>query len=262
MAAYLKQEDPHHLVMEAGGADRAALIADPNIDVISDHLYEYWNRLGGQPTELAPLAAESRRMCKGKKALIVDEFGLGATENLRALMEEIRSDGIVGGLLWSVRSHRRDGGWYYHNEGGTQVNSFHVPGFAAGYGYEETRMLDLVRRQAYLIRGEAAPAVAVPSPAPVLMRQGDGLTWRGATGAASYTLERATTAEGPWTVVATGLADSVIFDVAGFEPSEAAKKALVLYTDESREAGKQYFYRIEGTNAGGESGWSAVLPWE
>ena len=262
MAAYIKREDPNHLVMEAGGADRAALIADPNIDVISDHLYEYWNKLSGLPTELAPLAADSRKQCKGKKALIVDEFGLGATANLRALMEEIRGDGIVGGLLWSIRSHRRDGGWYYHNEGGTQVNSFHVPGFATGYGFDETRMLELVRREAYLIRGEDAPAVMAPGPAPVLMRVGDGLTWRGSTGAASYTLERSADAGGPWTVLATGLADSVIFDVAGFEPSIAAKSPLVLYTDESREDGRQYFYRMQGTNAGGESGWSAVLDWK
>ena len=244
------------------GADRAALIADPNIDVISDHLYEYWNKLSGLPTNLGPLAEESRKQCKGKKALIVDEFGLGATENLRALMEEIRGDGIVGGLMWSIRSHRRDGGWYYHNEGGTQVNSFHVPGFAAGYGFDETRLLDLVRWQAYLIRGEEAPAVMAPTPAPVLMRAGDGMTWRGSTGAASYQIERATAADGPWSVLATGLVDSVIFDVAGFEPSTAAKSPLVLYTDESREAGKQYYYRIVGTNAAGGSGYSAVLRWE
>ena len=262
MAAYLKREDKNHLVMEAGGADRAALIADPNIDVISDHLYEYWNKLSGLPTNLGPLAAESRKQCKGKKALIVDEFGLGATENLRALMEEIRGDGIVGGLMWSIRSHRRDGGWYYHNEGGTQVNSFHVPGFAAGYGFDETRLLDLVRWQAYLIRGEEAPAVMPPTPAPVLMRAGDGFTWRGSTGAASYQIERATAADGPWSVLATGLVDSVIFDVAGFEPSTAAKSPLVLYTDESREVGKQYYYRIVGTNAAGGSGYSAVLRWE
>jgi len=53
MAAYIKTVDPNHLVMEAGGCDRNALIADPNIDLISDHLYEYWNKMGGRPYDLA-----------------------------------------------------------------------------------------------------------------------------------------------------------------------------------------------------------------
>lgn len=49
MAAYIKSIDPNHLVMEAGGADRQAFIDDPNIDIISEHLYEYWNKISGRP---------------------------------------------------------------------------------------------------------------------------------------------------------------------------------------------------------------------
>ena len=60
MAAYIKQLDSNHLVMEAGGVDRNALLEDPNIDIISDHLYEYWNRMGGQPWQLAPIAKASK----------------------------------------------------------------------------------------------------------------------------------------------------------------------------------------------------------
>ncbi|HAN78603.1 MAG TPA: hypothetical protein DCQ31_13000, partial [Bacteroidales bacterium] len=88
---------------------RSALIADPNIDIISDHLYEYWNRMGGKPWELAPIAKASALECKGKKPLMVDEFGLGSTENLRELMKTIREENIVGGLMWSIRGRRRDG---------------------------------------------------------------------------------------------------------------------------------------------------------
>jgi hypothetical protein len=259
MAAYIKREDPKHLVMEAGGAERATLLADPNIDIISDHLYEYWNRLSGQPTDLARIAAASRKACKGIKPLIVDEFGMGGTENLRALMNTIVDDGISGGLMWSIRPHRVDGGWYYHNESGTAFNAFHVPGFAAGYAFDETRMLDLLRREAYKIRGEEAPPTELPSPAPVLIAQGDGFTWRGSTGAACYTLERAESQDGPWTVLAVGLQDSVIANVAEFEGTPAAALALRLYTDESRKPGKSYFYRLKALNAAGETGYSNVL---
>ncbi|MCI0513866.1 hypothetical protein L0128_11690 [candidate division KSB1 bacterium] len=259
MAAYMKSVDPRHLIMEAGGVDRAALINDPNIDIISEHLYEYWNRLGGRPWELAPLARIARQDCQGKKPLIVDEFGLGSTENLYALMQTIRETGIVGGLMWSLRSHRRDGGWYYHNEGGTPVNSFHYPGFAAGFGYEETRLLDRLRAEAYLIRGLPCPAELVPAPAPVLRRKGAGFTWRGATGAAFYTIERADFPAGEWQLLGTGLHDSIIQDVKNFEHTPQATEALILFYDESKIPGKTYYYRIKGANRAGESEYSNIL---
>lgn len=259
MAAYIKKVDPNHLIMEAGGADREKLIQDPNIDVISDHLYEYWNRLSGKPWELSPIAKEAYAQCKGRKPLMIDEFGLGTTENIRELMKTIRESEIVGGLMWSIRSHRRDGGWYYHNEGGTPVNSFHVPGFSAGFVYDEVRLLDLLRKEAYLIRGIPAPAIQKPAPAPVLFTQKDGFTWRGATGAAYYVIERADAIKGPWKVLATGLEDSVLADVVKFEPSPEASEPLVLYADETAVKGKTYFYRIKGVNVAGESAYSPVL---
>jgi len=259
MAAYIKSIDPNHLVMEANGADKKALISDPNIDIISEHLYEYWNRLGGKPWVLSPIARDAMAECRGKKPLIVDEFGLGSTDNLRDLMKTIREEGIVGGLIWSIRSHRRDGGWYYHNEGGTPVNSFHVPGFSAGYVYEETRLLDLLRKESYLIRGMKEPPVQVPTPAPVLMVKKDGFTWRGSTGASSYTIERAPTENGPWKVIANGLHDSIVSDVKNFENTPEASEALVLYWDEQKEIGKKYFYRIKGVNISGDSGYSNIL---
>jgi mannan endo-1,4-beta-mannosidase len=259
MAAYIKKVDPNHLVMEAGGADRSKLIADPNIDIISDHLYEYWNRLSGKPTELSAIAKVSAQECKGKKPLIVDEFGLGSTENLRKLMKTIRENNIAGGLMWSIRSHRRDGGWYYHNEGGTPVNSFHVPGFSAGYLYDEIPLLDLLRNEAYLIRGIPVPETDIPGPVPVLLKHNDGFTWRGSTGAAYYIIERSESEGGPWKVLATGLEDSVLQEVAKFESSSAASEPLTLYTDESATNGETYYYRIKAANSAGETGYSNVV---
>lgn len=261
MAAFIKQLDPNHLVMEANGCDSEALLADPNIDVISEHLYEYWNKQGGRPWELGPLAKALREQCRGRKPLMIDEFGLGSVENQRELMRTIREEGIVGGLMWSIRSHRRDGGWYYHNEGGTPVNSFHVPGFSVGFAYEETRLLDLLRAEAYAIRGLPVPPVAKPSPAPVLLRLGDGFTWRGSTGASSYVLERSDTANGPWTVIARDLADSVIADAKSYEANFDAspRTTAVLHVDETAPAGRTLHYRIKGVNLGGETDYSPVL---
>lgn len=259
MAAYIRKVDPNHLIMEAGGADRKDFLEDPNIDIISDHLYEYWNKMGGRPWQLAPFAKQGRAECKGKKPLMVDEFGLGGIENLRELMKTIREEQIVGGLIWSIRSHRRDGGWYYHNEGGTPVNSYHVPGFPAGFIYEEIRTLDLLRQEAYAIRGLPVPAVDKPSPAPILMKHGHGFTWRGSTGASSYTIERAEKPAGPFSVLRDGLHDSILQDVTKWEYSPEASEALILYTDETAVAGKTYYYRIKGVNQSGDSGYSPVM---
>jgi len=257
MAAYLKRVDPAHLVMEGGG-DRAAYVADPNIDVISIHLYQYWAEKLGLPADLAAWARTARAESRGRKALIVDEFGLADFEHLRQLAAEIRDDGITGGLLWGIRGHRRDGGWYYHNEGGTAVNSYHWPGFAVGHAYEEQRVLDLIRREAWAIRGQAAPAPAKPEPAPVLLRAGAGFTWRGSTGASGYVLERAAAGDGPWQVLATGLHDSIIADVRAYE-DRSVSAPDVLYVDESAPAGEPRFYRLKAVNAAGETGYSNVL---
>jgi len=261
MAAYLKQEDPKHLVMEAGGADREALLADPSIDVISEHLYEYWNRLAGRPSDLAPLARKLREQCRGRKPLMIDEFGLGSLENIQSLMVTIRETGIVGGLLWSIRSHRRDGGWYYHNEGGTTVNSFHVPGFSAGKAYDEVPMLGLLRKEAYAIRGLPVPPALPPAPAPVLLPLGGGLSWRGSAGASTYLLERASSPTGPWVVLAHDLVDSVITDVKSYERTfeDAGRAGAELYRDASAPAGVTSYYRLKALNEAGESSYSPVL---
>lgn len=259
MAAFIKKEDPNHLVMEAGGADREVFLNDPNIDVMSDHLYEYWSRMAGKPWDLSAQAIESINQCKGKKPLMVDEFGLGSYENQEKLMKTIRESSICGGLMWSIRGHRRDGGWYYHNEGGTPVNSFHVPGFSVGFAYEEKRMLDLLKKEAYLVRGMSIPAETIPQPKPVLYKHLDGFTWRGSSGAASYTMERSESPKGPWKILATGLHDSVIADVVNFENTPRASHPLVLFHDEAAVKGKKYYYRIKAENSAGTSGYSELI---
>jgi hypothetical protein len=257
MARQLKQLDSRHLVMEAGG-DRAALLACPDIDVMSTHLYEYWNRLYGGPTDLAEGARAEWARCRGRKPLLVDEFGLATVANTRALLRAIREEGISGGLLWSLRVHRRDGGFFYHNEGGTPINSFHFPGFASGHDYDETQLLDLLRVEAFAIRGLPVPPPIAPVPAPVLLRTADGFTWRGSTGAARYSIERAASADGPWTVVADALADSVVGNVKEFE-ARSRGEPVTLWVDTEAQPGHAWFYRVRGHNAAGATEYSPVL---
>ena len=225
---------------------------------MSTHLYEYWNRLSGGPTDLAACARADWARVRGKKPLIVDEFGLATVENIRALLKTIREEGIVGGLLWSLRCHRRDGGFMVHNEGGTPINSYHFPGFAAGQEYQETQLLDLVRTEAFAIRGLPVPPLVPPAPAPVLFQTHGGFTWRGATGANYYVIERALQADGPWEVRATGLQDSVVSHAQELESSGDATP-VALWFDESAAPGPTYFYRVRGCNAAGASDYSPVF---
>ena len=257
MSAYLKSIDPKHLIIEAGG-DKERLIADPNIDIISIHLYEYWAKLSGYPGEHSPEALRTWSAVKGHKALIIDEFGMASFENNRALMETIRKNGITGGLLWSIRAHRRDGGWYCHNEGGSIYNSYHVPGFATGRAYDEEKTLDLLRSEAFAIRGLPVPPVAAPSVAPVLIRVKDGFSWRGSALASHYSIARAPKPNGPWTTVATGLVDSVVVDAEKYEAS-GDYLPPVLWSDEYARSGETWYYRVQAHNAGGDSDESPVV---
>jgi mannan endo-1,4-beta-mannosidase len=257
MAAYMKKQDPNHMIMEAGG-DRTVMLNDKNIDLMSSHLYEYWNRLSGASTDLAALAKAEKDFSRGKKALMIDEFGLGTYENVSALIEMIKKENISGGLLWSIRGHNRNGGFYYHNEGGTYVNSYHVPGFATGFSYDETRLLDLIRYQGYIMRNEAAPAVQPPALTPVLRVHKGGLIWRGSTGASGYTIERAESAAGPWVVAANNVVDSVIFDVKTYE-AEGKYDHGPLWYEESVPKTKKWFYRVKGSNIAGETPYSNLV---
>ena len=138
-------------------------------------------------------------------------------------------------------------------------SSAEIPGFSAGFTYDELGLLELLRKEAYLIRGIPAPEVEKPAPAPVLFLKKDGFTWRGATGAAFYTIERAESAKGPWKLIATGLEDSVLAEVAKFEASPEASEPLTLFADEWAKQGETWYYRIKGVNVAGDSGWSEVL---
>lgn len=256
MAAFLREAAPNHLVMEAGGR-REAFLDDPNIDLLSDHYYEYWNRLFGKPYDLSRIHRESMAQIGGRKPLLVDEFGLAELDNLGSLIDAMIESGCSGGLLWSMREHHRDGGFYEHNEGGTNVNSYHWPGFAVADVYHERPILDLLRRKAYEIRGLECPPLPPPSGVPVLLSaEGGRLTWRGVTGASGYTIERREPG-GLWTGVAEGVPDAQVTDVVAFEESRAVVRPP-FWVDSQPVEGAEY--RVIGTNSAGSTAPSGPAP--
>ncbi len=240
MAPYIKQLDPKHLVAES-------YFTDPDnagVDIVQDHLYQ------GDPAKMSEQIQASVKRAAGRKAYMVGEFGFVTTEGMRAIMDTILQDpAISGGLIWSLRVHNQDGGYYWHHEpfGGDFFKAYHWPGGPAGEPYDEARFMRMVRENAWQIQNRPAPALAAPA-APELISVTDGgiVTWRGSTGAAGYDLQRADTPAGPWQTIAYQLTD----DAAQYHP---------LAVDESARPGRSLCYRLLARNEAGLSKPSAVV---
>jgi len=234
MAPYLKQLDPKHLVAES-------YFTDPDnagVDIVQDHLYQ------GDPVRMIEQIQASVKRAAGRKVYMVGEFGFITTEGMRAIMDVIiQNPAIAGGLIWSLRFHNQDGGYYWHHEphGGDFFKAYHWPGGPAGEPYDETRFMHLVRAKAWQIQNRAAPPLEPPA-APDLFRVTDGgiVTWRGSAGAAGYELQRADQLTGPWRTVASQLTD----DAAQYRP---------LAVDEFAQPGRGYCYRLVARNEAGRS---------
>jgi mannan endo-1,4-beta-mannosidase len=234
MAPYVKQLDTNHLVAESFFTDPD----NPGVDIVQDHLYQ------GDPVAMIQKIHESLRRAAGKKVYMIGEFGFLSTEGMRAIMDTTLAEpAIAGALIWSLRFHNQDGGYYWHDEpwGGDFFKAYHWPGGPEGEHYDETRLMRLVRTEAWQIQGRPAPPLQAPA-APTQLSVTDGglVNWRGSTGAACYDLQSSAGPRGPWTTVASQLTD----DAAQYHP---------LAVDEVCQPGQTQWYRLLARNEAGVS---------
>ena len=234
MAPYLKELDPNHLVAESFFTDPD----NPGVDIVQDHLYQ------GDPVVMIQKIRESLKRAAGKKVYMVGEFGFISTEGMRAIMDTtIQEPAIAGALIWSLRFHNQDGGYYWHDEpwGGDFFKALHWPGGPEGEHYDETRFMRLVRSEAWQIQGVPTPPLEAPVPPTELtVTDGGVVNWRGSTGAAQYVLQSSASVDGPWAPVASELTD----DAAQYHP---------LAEDELCQPGQILFYRLLAQNEAGMS---------
>jgi hypothetical protein len=236
IAAWLKLQAPRQLVVDgANGSIESA--DDPNVDLLTNHYYEHHGK-----DYIARALADAARM-GAKRPFFIGEFGCTDPDMVIGTLDAALHSDITGALLWSLRFHSAEGGFYWHNEGPGH-SAYHWPGFASNERSGERRVLAALRERAWAMRGFEAPPRSVPR-APVLLPDSTpaALVWRGSTGAETYVLERAA-GDGPWTPVARDLT--------------AAAEPFKPYADTTAPRGR-VAYRLKAVNVAGESAWSAPL---
>ncbi len=239
IAAFMKSLDSNHLVVDGYLTPvlREESIADENIDIVQTHHYE------GDPRQMVEHIRSSAAMASGRKPYMLGEFGFVGTEATRAVLDTVIDQRLSGALIWSLRYHRRDGGFFWHSEpsGGDFFKAYHWPGFPSGEAYDESGLMALMRRKALEISGLPAASLAAPKP-PRLLPIDDvsKISWQGSPGASGYDVERSEQAHGPW-------------DQIAFNLSDARFQYRPLFSDGSAEVGKSYFYRVRARNRAGLS---------
>ncbi len=244
IAHYIKSLDTNHLVMDGFNAStlRAESLEIPDVDIVTTHHYP------GRKESFSELIQASAAMARGKKPYIIGEFGFASTPQMAATLQTICDSGITGGMLWSLRFRDRDGGFYWHSEphGASLYKAFHWPGSALGSPYDEIELMDLVRSNAYAIRGLPVPPVPVPAPPKLLpISDAAAISWQGSVGASGYQVERAAARDGDWQVIATNV-------------DEAFTQYRPQFSDETAPAG-HWYYRVRAQNTSGVSEPSNVV---
>jgi hypothetical protein len=236
MASHIKSLAPNTLVMDGtmGGKDatkkfNSEILKSPFLDIFSLHYY-----FG--KSDLSRLSRDSKFVTNHQKCFIIGEFGFDYSNCQNIFEASLKNRLVSGCLIWSLRFHSRDGGFYIHHEDGGHC-SFHVPGFelSQGFGIDDLRMGLLVREYGYKMQGFDPKMISYfqpnsPSLIPNLRLYPTKLKWRGSAWALKYRLFRRS-CETEWKFV--------------IEVSDGIEAGKFEYCDSNIIKGERYYYRIE-----------------
>ncbi len=235
IAEYIKSLDKNHVVIEGTHAQILSdqSINDPNIDVLSTHHYS-------PVDEAIKSILKNKELSKNKKPYFVGEFGLTTPANIKAIVDTAINHDVSGIMIWSLRFHNRDGGFYMHRENNGN-GPFRFSGFQSGEVYNEKEIINFLRTKAFEVNNQLVPKIKIPD-APKLLDIKDiyNISWQGSVGASSYKLQRRESNSNNWIT----LSDKIVDADAAYKP---------LFMDEATEINKEYFYRVFAQNESGIS---------
>jgi mannan endo-1,4-beta-mannosidase len=235
IASFLKTRDRFHPVIDGFYSDsvRDEAIEDPNVDLLTTHHY-------ATADETMRAIARNVERIAGRKPYFVGEFGLLEPADVRKVLGAVLERDVLGALLWSLRFHRDEGGFYWHAESGP-YEAYHWPGFASGEGQGERAVLAALRQASFAARHEPEPPWTVPPPPTLLpIHSVSAISWQGSAGASGYAVQRATDPNGEWSDVAEDVSDARF----PYRP---------LWSDPTARLGDGYYYRVVASNAAGAS---------
>jgi mannan endo-1,4-beta-mannosidase len=234
ISKYVKQRDAKHALIDGtyGTTIRVASLADPNIDIVSSHHY-------GTVRRNLELIDENIRKIGGRKRYLIGEFGLWSAADTERMLQHVSAQPIEGVLIWGLRGHSREGGFYHHMER-PPYQSYHFTGSDSGAAYGERAIMKMMRTLAFGARHLPVPAISAPAPPVVFGVTAHGaVSFRGSLGARDYAIERQPAPDGPW----EGVADH-------FDETLVAYRAFV---DPAPPVGQKVRYRVTAANDAGRS---------
>jgi hypothetical protein len=214
IARFVRSIDSHHLILS--GYDNAGIGA---VDACVSFIYPHWS---------LPLSVVKPWMAACKRAhkpFIAYEYGWDATNfatqsSLRGFLATLRGmPNVAGDAFWALEAHASGHGLLPIPADTTDPQvaragesgewwALYWPGIATliSTAADMTARAQIVRANNFALRGLRAPPLPSP-PAPTATSAaaapgaGVHVYWQGAVGAATYSVERASAAAGPWQTV-------------------------------------------------------------
>lgn len=213
IARFVRGIDPHHLILS--GYDNAGIGA---VDACVSFIYPHW---------LMPLSVVKPWMAACKRAgkpYIAYEYGWDATNYarqsaLRTFLATLRGmPSLAGDAFWALEAHASGHGLLPIPADTTDPQvartgesgewwALYWPGIPTliSSAADMTARAQIIRAHNYAMRGVPPPALpttpAPTAPAATVTPTGVHVYWQGSVGAATYSVERASAAGGPWQAV-------------------------------------------------------------